>query len=85
MTTPYRYIRSYYGETVIVGEWVRHTVTGRYGKVIRPVGDPHYVRVRFDGDNHAMNAHPKELEYSCQPHPSVATSPVLPKDLENGG
>lgn len=65
MKTPYRYIQSYYGVTVIVGDRVKHTVTGRIGNVVRPTGDPNYVRVRFDGDKHCLNAHPGELEYGC--------------------
>lgn len=61
---PYAYIRRYYKVTPVPGERVQHTVTQRAGTIIRPRGDPNYVRVRFDGDKHTSNAHPKELDYT---------------------
>ncbi len=61
---PYSYIRRYYGVDPVIGQRVRHTVTERSGQIVRPTGDPHYVRVRFDGDKHISNAHPDELAYN---------------------
>lgn len=60
----YEYIRNYYGIEVPVGEWVQHTVTGRFG-YIRPQGESHhhYVKVLFQGDSHVSNCHPEELDY----------------------
>ncbi len=71
--TPYTYIQRTYRVQPIVGEWVRHTETGRYGKVQPPEveGGTHYVRVRFDGDDFDMNSHPMALEYACTPHPEA--------------
>lgn len=71
--TPYTYIRRTYDVCPIVGEWVRHLETGRYGMVQPPEieGGGHYVRVRFDGDDFDMNSHPKALDYSYQPHPNA--------------
>ena len=69
--TPYRYIERTYNVRPIVGEWVKHNETGRYGMVREPEveGGTHYVRVRFDGDKFDMNCHPNALDYSFQPHP----------------
>lgn len=57
----YDYIRRAYGVDLKVGERVRHTVTGRDGRIIRTNGDPQYFRVRFDDFRTPRNAHPKEL------------------------
>ena len=60
---PYAYIRRFYGVDPKVGQRIAHY--GRPGKIIRPVGDPHYLRVRFDGRRHASNVHPTdEVDYS---------------------
>jgi hypothetical protein len=74
--SPYTYIRRAYDVHPIVGEWVRHNETGRYGMVQPPEveGGTHYVRVRFDGDSFDMNCHPKALDYSFQPHPDANAS-----------
>ena len=64
--SPYSYIRRTYGVDPVIGSRVRHTVTEREGQIVRPTGDPQYVRVRFDGDKHIMNAHPTELDYKPQ-------------------
>lgn len=59
----YDYIKRTYGVTPEPGARVRHTVTNREGSIIRPQGDPQYVRVRFDGQKHALPCHPDELDY----------------------
>ncbi|BCH58539.1 hypothetical protein RvVAR0630_11630 [Agrobacterium vitis] len=60
----YDYIRNYYGIDVPIGQYVQHTVTGRFG-VVRPEGGSnlHYVQVQFEGDRHVSNCHPNELDY----------------------
>jgi hypothetical protein len=52
----YDYIRRTYCVDPRVGQ--RITMDGRPGVIIRPQGDPAYLRVRFDGQLHASNAHP---------------------------
>ena len=65
---PYDYIRRTYGVSPAVGQ--RITMNGRPGVIIRPTGDPQYLRVRFDGQKHASDCHPTwELNYA----PSAGT------------
>lgn len=52
----YDYISKAYGVHFKPGE--RIAMDGNPGTVVRPQGDPHYLRVRFDGQKHATNAHP---------------------------
>lgn len=52
----YAYIRRIYGVEPKIGQ--RITMDGKPGVIIRPRGDPHYLRVRFDGEKHASNVHP---------------------------
>ena len=61
---PYAYVRRAYGVNPGIGQRVRHTETGRLGTIAKPHGDTQYVRVRFDGDERIMNAHPTSLDYS---------------------
>lgn len=60
---PYRYIENYYGRVFIAKQRVRFTEDDRVGTVMRPTGDPQYVRVRFDddtvGDCHPMSVEPE--------------------------
>jgi hypothetical protein len=60
----YEYVRRTYGTNPIVGQRVRHTITGNEG-TIAPEGmtHAHYVRVRFvfDGRDVILPCHPKEL------------------------
>lgn len=59
----YDYIRRTYGVDPHVRQ--RITVNGRLGTIVRPVGDPHYLRVRFDGAKTPVNAHPTwEVDYA---------------------
>lgn len=60
---PYAYIRRSYGVTPTPGQRVRHQITHRYGVIVRPHDDPHYVQVRFDGQKHSTPCHPTELDY----------------------
>lgn len=52
----YDYIRRTYGVDPKVGQ--RITMGGRPGVIVRPRGDPQYLRVRFDGQTHVSNVHP---------------------------
>ena len=60
---PYQYIEHYYGRTFKAKQRVRFTEGDRRGVVMRPTGDPQYVRVRFDdgtvGDCHPMSVEPE--------------------------
>ena len=59
----YGYIRRTYGVNPRIGQRIKHF--GKSGAIIRPQGDPHYLRVRFDGQRHASNVHPTDqVEYS---------------------
>lgn len=52
----YDYIRKTYEVEFKPGD--RITMDGKPGTVLRPIGDPHYLRVRLDGQNHESNVHP---------------------------
>lgn len=72
MHQPYSYIRKAYGVDPEVGQWVKHTVTARYGVVSMPddegkYGGGHYVQIRFCGDDFSLPCHPKELLYGHMP------------------
>lgn len=59
----YEYIKRAYGVDPQIGQRITHR--GKLGVIVRPVGDPHYLRVRFDGRKHADNVHPTDdVEYS---------------------
>ena len=59
----YAYIRRFYGVDPRVGQRITHY--GNPGVIVRPVGDPRYLRVRFDGRKHLSNVHPTdEVDYS---------------------
>jgi hypothetical protein len=67
----YDYIKRYYGVEPTIGQ--RITMDGKSGVIIRPQGDPQYLRVRFDGQTHAMNVHPTwRVDYA--PTPLVGAS-----------
>ena len=53
---PYDYIRRTYGVAPRVGQ--RVIVDGKPGTLLRPIGDPHYLRVRFDDRPFALPVHP---------------------------
>lgn len=60
---PYDYIRRTYGVDPKVGQAI--TMDGKLGTIIRPQGDPAYLRVRFEGQKHAVNVHPTwEVDYT---------------------
>lgn len=60
----YDYVKRTYGVDPVVGEKVKHTVTGESGVIARESpGQAHYVRVRFDGKSFSLPCHPTELEY----------------------
>lgn len=61
--TPYSYVTRYYGVHPKVGGRIKHQVTQNEGVIVRPTGDPHYLRVRFDGEMHIKNVHPTECDY----------------------
>lgn len=61
--TSYSYVRQRYGIEVPVGQFVQHTVTGRFGEIRPANGDEHYVQVMFEGDRHTMPCHPGELDF----------------------
>lgn len=52
----YDYIRRAYGVSPTVGQAI--TIDGKPAIIVRPVGDPHYLRVRINGHRHTSNAHP---------------------------
>lgn len=52
----YDYIRRTYNVDPVPSQ--RITMDGRPGTILRPSGDPLYLRVRFDGQKHASNVHP---------------------------
>lgn len=59
----YEYICRTYGVDPKVRQ--RITVDGRPGTIIRPQGDPQYLRVRFDDAKAPMNAHPTwKIDYA---------------------
>lgn len=61
----YDYIRRTYGVDPHVGQ--RITMDGKPGVIVRPQGDPQYLKVRFDGEKHAANVHPTwEVVYGEQ-------------------
>ncbi len=61
----YDYIRRSYGVDPRVGQ--RITMDGKPGVIVRPQGDPQYLRVRFDGQKHASNVHPTwKVDYAPQ-------------------
>jgi hypothetical protein len=58
----YEYIRRAYGVPAQVG--MRVKVDGRPGVLIQHTSHQHYLRVRFDGAAHDVNAHPTwRVEY----------------------
>jgi hypothetical protein len=62
-TGPYAYVHRTYGVTPLPGQ--RISVEGKLGVIVRPQGDPQYLRVRFDGESHVVNAHPTwEVNYA---------------------
>ena len=54
----YEYIKRTYGVDPQVGRRITHY--GRPGQIVRPIGDPQYLRVRFVGRKHADNVHPTD-------------------------
>jgi len=52
----YKYVREAYGVDPNPGQ--RITMDGKPGTIVRPTGDPQYLRVRFDGQKHVSNVHP---------------------------
>ena len=58
----YDYIRRTYG--VDPKPKQRVLIDGKWATIVLPRGDPHYLRVRFDGQKHTSNAHPTwRIEY----------------------
>ncbi len=60
MTKQYAYINRYYGRQFKANMRVKFTEDGRYGRVMKPSGDPQYVRVEFD-DGTKGDCHPESL------------------------
>jgi len=59
----YDYIRRTYGVDPRLGQ--RVLIDGRWAMVVRPQGDPLYLRLRFEGQRHTSNAHPTwRVEYA---------------------
>lgn len=52
----YDYIRRVYGVDPRVGQ--RITMDGKPGVIIRPQGDPQYLRIRLDGQKYGWDTHP---------------------------
>lgn len=52
----YDYIQKTYAVSPRVGQSI--TVDGKRGVITRPRGNPHYLRVRFDGQKNIVNVHP---------------------------
>jgi hypothetical protein len=68
MMMAYDYIRRTYGVDPKPGQ--RITMDGKPGVIVRPVGDPQYLNVRFDGQKHTNNVHPTwKVDYSPQGDP----------------
>lgn len=53
---PYTYVSVAYGVKPRVGQ--RITMSGRPGTILRPIGDPQYLRVKFDDSKTNSNVHP---------------------------
>ncbi len=81
---PYNYIERTYGTRFQPGDRVRHSVTGKTGKVLRTKGDPHYYRVKFHGNRHGSNCHPLELKLLTVKRPDVRTAKVVPVSNTKG-
>jgi actin-like ATPase involved in cell morphogenesis len=63
--TSYEYVRRAYGVDPVVGQRVRHTVTKRFGTIVREnKSQGQHVQVRFDDKKFALPCHPTELNYS---------------------
>ena len=54
----YEYIKRHYGVDPKIGQRITHY--GKPGQIVRPVGDPQYLNVRFDGQKHTSNVHPTD-------------------------
>src|ERR1700677_2610981 len=60
----YAYIRRHYSVEPRVGQ--RIAMNGKPGVIVRPQGDPQYLRVRFDGQKQIVNVHPTwHVEYGA--------------------
>ncbi|WP_312595440.1 hypothetical protein [Brevundimonas sp.] len=60
----YEYVKQACGVNPVPGARVRHTVTGKFGKIAGKKSYDNYVHVVFDGLKFSMPCHPKELDYS---------------------
>jgi len=60
------YVRKTYGVSVKRGQRIAFELSGerRLGTV---TGATHYVRVRFDGQQHSVNIHPKDAGLNYTP------------------
>lgn len=64
MTGQYDYIFRYYGLRPVIGGRVEHTVTHRFGTILKEsASQGHYVRVQFDDYADPSFCHPLELDF----------------------
>lgn len=60
----YDYVKRTYAVNPVVGQRVKHHVTGKEGTIARESQSAaHYVQVRFDGQRYNASCHPTELDY----------------------
>lgn len=65
----YDYIKRTYDVDPKVGARVQHTVTKRFGKIMREKKSAgNYVQVMFDGRGFSVSCHPTELDYAPVEH-----------------
>ncbi|MFT4162832.1 hypothetical protein [Shinella sp.] len=64
MAAQYEYIFRYYGVRPVIGGRVEHTVTRKFGTILKEgPSRGHYVRVQFDDYQDPSFCHPTELDY----------------------
>ena len=61
----YDYIKGYYGRAFSVGQTVYAKNSRKFGTVVEPNGNEHYVRVRLDGNDEPSLFHPADVEPTC--------------------
>lgn len=64
MAAQYEYIFRHYGVRPAIGGRVEHTVTRKFGTILKEGGSNlHYVRVQFDDYADPSYCHPLELDF----------------------
>jgi hypothetical protein len=64
----YDYNKRTYNVSPMPGQEI--TIDGKRAIIVRPNGDPHYLRVRMEGQRYTSNAHPTwEVDYTPETKP----------------